>query len=384
MISIDLKRIFHYFVLTFLVVSTLFYLPVPQNMEFRAAIDFGMQIQELFFRYGVFLIFAFSLLFRPVREAKPVYFALFSAYLIVSSLFGFDMAVRRQLLNILVALLFYKVILDHYEARFIKTFGKFAFGLVLANLALSIAQYYGFDPIFSKPAAMGRMDQIGAFMKLKVHLGILAAFLSPAIFNWCPWLLVFTLPLLFFGFSSAAVAAFVASIMLIVVFKYRKWVVLLIAAVIVGGGIFYVLKFDMPTGQFTERFKVWYDALSYAFRGNPFFGLGLGGFAKWEPITAQITVTEKLSWIWAHNEYIQLFFEAGIAGLLFVIFYLVDACKKFREFFRDHEFRSLFSGVLCIAIVSFFHFPFHLGRFAPLCIFMLALFHAKHEDLSNG
>jgi O-antigen ligase len=220
------------------------------------------------------------------------------------------------------------------------------------------------------------------FMRLKVHLGVLSAILGPVIVFMAPAFALALLPLLWYGQSSVAVMALALAFGVWAFLNLpRKWFIAL-SAVLLGLGLCYVIFYDMPGGQFTERFKVWHGTISVALKTNPWIGNGIGSFSKFNFQTLQ-TGHENLSWSWCHNEFVQAFFEFGLIGLGIIGYFFTSQAKRFTRHMRDPTLQILAISCLSILCVSFFHFPFHLARFAHLCIFFFALYMARLDDYAR-
>jgi len=75
------EKAFEYALKIFIVVSTLFYLPAPPNMPGPQQVEFGYLIQELFFRYGIVVLFCLGSMLKPTTSQlsfsyrKPAAFA---------------------------------------------------------------------------------------------------------------------------------------------------------------------------------------------------------------------------------------------------------------------------------------------------------------------
>lgn len=384
-VSINLRKIFQHLVMAFVVVGTFFYVPA-HNLSNDQAIDMGYMAQELFFRYGVFFVFAFSLFMKPVRSAQLGLFAIFSVYAILLGInCGFDIQTRRSLLNLCTAFVFVKSISDYFETDNLKIVGLWILGVILFNSAFCVQQYFKCDPLFqASSASLGFKDSIVGLMKAKVHLGTLVAIVSPFIFNLVPLSVVLAVPLLCVANSSAAIAAFALSIGLLAYFRARKAVFFTSLILIVVASAFYVMRYDMPGGQFQERFKVWNAVYGIALTSHPFVGNGIGSFAKLNLESEQATSSELLTWSWAHNEYVQAFYEFGAIGLAIIFFYVKETFKDFWRFKKDRNLQAIFASLLSVFIISIFHFPFHIGRLAIPCLFTMGLFEARIKDLKNA
>jgi O-antigen ligase len=85
-------------------------------------------------------------------------------------------------------------------------------------------------------------------------------------------------------------------------------------------------------------------------------------------------------WTWAHNEFLQGLYEFGLIGMACVIGYIVNIHKKAQELMNDKAVIALYASFISIIILSCVQFPFHLGRFVPIMLFLMACLHAKLEE----
>lgn len=376
-----IKSLFHYTLIAFLVISTYFFLPTPQA-QMANAVDYAYQIQELFIRYGIILLFAISLLLKPERKFQAKELGFFLLYIIcIGTFMNFDMQMRRSILNIFFGIFFIKLIVEYFDFRYLKAVIWGLFGIVLINVLFCYLQKLNIDPLFRpiSNTVQGFPHPVG-LMRLEAHLGVISAIIAPMLVIISPWLVLFVLPLLWYSTSSAAIGAFIISMGFIL---YRRSKLLFIPAIflLITAGVFYVLKYDMPGGNFDYRFGVWFHAISETLRHSMFYGFGIGSFAKWAPTTDQATNPDKLVWIWAHNEYVQLFFETGIVGLITCVVWLRKETIEFFSVVKNKQHDCLFASFLALGLVSIFHFPFHIGRLAGISLFSISLYKAKHEAL---
>jgi O-antigen ligase len=217
------------------------------------------------------------------------------------------------------------------------------------------------------------------FMRLKVHLGVLAAILGPVIVFLAPAFALALLPLLWYAQSSVAVMALVLAFGVWAFLNMpRKWFVVLGILFIVAG-ISYVVFYDMPGGQFTERFKMWHGTISVALKTNPWIGNGIGSFSRFNFQTPQLG-HDNIQWIWCHNEFVQSFFEFGVIGLGIIGYFLSSQAKRFKKYSKDTAIQICAISCISILCVSCFHFPWHMARFSHLCIFFFALYMARLDD----
>jgi len=319
---------------------------------------------------------------KPERTATLKTFAGFFLYVLgISSFISFDLQQRRAILNIFLGLVFYKMIVEHFDRRYLKVVSLAILAVIAGNILFSIGQIFNVDPLFrhTSDTVVGFPRPVG-LMRLEAHLGTLAAITGPLLMMIHPVLIVTVLPLLFWGSASAAVLAFVVSMGFLLYHQLNKKVFFVLFALLAAAGLFYIVNYDMPGGTFDYRLKIWFKSLQAVLPRSPFYGLGIGSFARWSPQSAQATNDSPLVWIWAHNEYIQLLFELGIVGVFFFWRWFKERFQDLRRCVKDVQFRYAFASFLGLSIVSFFHFPFHLGRLAGISLFSIALVHALALD----
>ena len=336
-------------------------------------------------RYGIFFIFAFSLCLKPLRACNLKWLAALFIYCIfLSVLNGFDIQMRRSMLNLFSGFLFVKIVSDHFQSSSLKKIGYWLLAILILNCAFSAQQYFKVDPLFTTDPNLGPKDSIAGLFKNKVHLGVFISIISPFIFNIFPPLALVPVPLLCASNSSTAIVSFLISIGFLIYFRVRKLFFLIFIAVLAVSASFYVWKYDAPGGQFGERFKIWNAVYSIALTTHPYVGNGIGSFARLNLQSTQKTTDQKLEWVWVHNEYLQAFFEFGAMGLAIIFFYVKDCFAVFIKHYQDNNLKVIFSSLVAVFILSFFHFPFHIARLAIPSLFVMGLFHARLKDLENA
>mgnify|MGYP001476060433 FL=1 len=95
-----------------------------------------------------------------------------------------------------------------------------------------------------------------------------------------------------------------------------------------------------------------------------------------------------LTYLQAHNEYLQVFFETGFVGFFsFVLFgvWLFYRLWKARPW--SYELRGAVCSLACLALISFVSFPFRIGMTAFGGILTLVALHgalnANHHGTSQ-
>lgn len=366
-----MNLIFNNYLKIFIIGCMTFYIPGQQFYE----------PQETFFRYGAMVLFGLCFFIPKRREINNLWLGLILIYACFNTvLFHFQPENRNTLLNLFLGSVVVKEVAERIDLD-LRWLGNLLAVFCAVNVLWIALQIHNFDPIFSSVNSqnMPQVDIVG-FMALKSNLGTLAAFSFPFIWFVSPISSLVCVPLLWYGKNSAAVATVIFSLLFILWHRNRKafWVAL---AVSLGLGALYVFKVDMPSGEFEKRFPVWFAGIKIISASSPWFGAGLGGWAKTGFSTMQSN-GEPQTWTWAHNEFIQLGFELGLIGL--VLFYAYFK-KLFRVIdFDDKGHLKAVSYLIPLVMISMIHFPFHLAKFAGLGCVMIGIIeaHLSEEDIT--
>ena len=306
----------------------------------------------------------------PQRRSFPIpWMGAILAYAILTTVLLFFREPQRNVLNnLFVGLVLIKVLSERVSLNF-KTVGNLLAVFCLINCLWIVLQIYNLDPVYSSamPQNMPQVDRVG-MMGLKANLGVLAALSFPLIFQAGWWKTIVCIPLLWFGRSSTCVLAFSVTALFVLWFTNRPifWAALL---VLIAAGIWYVGFVDMPSGQFSKRLKVWFAGIRILSGSNPSFGNGLGSWPTFKFTTIQENGSPE-TWVWAHNTFLQWLFEMGVIGTIILYGYFRAMASKLRIGILEH--RVALSFMIPVVIVSFFHFPLHIARFAGLICYMFA------------
>jgi len=356
--------IFDVFLRFYLVASTVFYWP---GMSFYMP-------QEAFIQYSAYIWLAISWVVPAKRKISNAFMAALLAYCVLHTFFvSFDVPGRLTLMNLFLGILTIKIIAERLDFGF-KKIGKLFLCLVAFNIGLMALQFVNIDPIFSSMNydKMPQVDIVG-FMGIRFALGLLAAIVLPFIYALSPWYCLALVPLFICSKASTTIGAGAISFLYLAFFRHRKafWVLM---PTVIGACAYYIIFKDLPTGEFDKRLKIWWAGIA-VLKTHPYFGYGLG---HWN-VTKFVTIQENgqpQQWAWAHNEFIQFLFEQGIAGALFLYAYFKDMFRNFKLNYNGHIISAC---LLSLFICSFFHFPFHVGRFAGIGIYILALAQAHRS-----
>ena len=152
--------------------------------------------------------------------------------------------------------------------------------------------------------------------------------------------------------------------MFLTYFKNRKtfWTLLVI---LICGAVGYA--FHDGSEGLMKRLNVWGAGVS-VLRGKPWFGFGLGNWQSIQFVGIQQNGQPEV-WTWAHNEFFQYIFEQGLVGAVLLYAYLKSIIKDFQ--FNKNSV-VVYSSLISLFTISFWHFPFHLGRLAGISLLILA------------
>lgn len=388
-----MTKLFNYSLKIFLFLCTVFYVAVRKPMTADEAITFNYMTQQLFFRYGIFVLFCLSMMIRPKRIIRFYSLPCFFVFaVLIACFYEFGTQTRHHLMNLFTGLLFYKLVFENFNFGKIKQFAFWIGCVLLLNMFICSFQAFGQPMIFQaiNPVLASPQDSIVGLMRQKVQLGVLCSMVGPFILAFSPFFAILFVPFLYWSKSSAALMAFLISSLVWVYLRFWKkgtdlfkFCSLVVLAALSSMAVIYVLQYDMPTGQFSERFQLWRFSLDIALKSSPIIGLGIGSFSRMNFSREQVGIKEPLVWNEAHNEFLQTFFEFGAIGLFIVLAFILARHKEFIKFRGDQVIQALYATCLSICLVSFFHFPFHLARFAHFGIFFFAILHARAYDLKK-
>jgi len=308
-----------------------------------------------------------------------IYLGFVFLYALVNTIFfHFNPENRMILLNMFLGFVLIKELMERIDLDF-KMIGNFLALFCAFNTIWIGLQLNNIDPVFSSisPENMPQVDIVG-FMGLKSNLGTLAALSFPFIFTASPLASIIVIPLLWYGKSSAAIASVALTLFFMLWFMNKKlfWLSIFSAGI---AGVFYVLRVDMPSGEFEKRFPIWFAGIKMLSGSSPWFGTGLGNWALTKFTTMQ-TNGQPQTWVWAHNTFIQYLYELGLFGLITLIAYFKNMFSKICFLSKKHV--QAVSILIPLVLTSLIHFPFHIARFAGLCCFMIAAIEALISEES--
>lgn len=332
--------------------------------------------QEQFFQIGTMALFGLSMWIPAKRKISNLWLFLMFSYCIFHTVFfNYDDTSRYTLLNVFFGMVLLKITAERISLN-LKMFGYLILGFCAWNIIWMALQLKNIDPVFSSvhPENTSAIDIVG-LLGARFCLGILGALALPFVYSYKKWCALCLLPLLYYSKSSSCVIAFFVSLMIIVWYWHKSifWPLFIISMAIAS---FYVFRIDMPSGEFGKRLSVWCAGINIL-KNKMWLGYGIGKWKDMHFVGIQGNGQPE-EWAWAHNEYMQLWFEQGVVGVCLLFLYLKNV---FKSFCADRDGAVIFSAFVGLLIVSFFHFPFHLAKFASLGILILALIEAKKSEV---
>ena len=135
MVTFNLKELFSILVAVFVVIGTIFYIPVSPEYSTQYQLQFGYLSQELFFRYGALFLILFGSLLSTERRVKLYSMVGVVVSFMIFGLFqGFDLHIRRSILNLGLGVMLVHTIANKSDNSILKSVGIAFLVVVLINL----------------------------------------------------------------------------------------------------------------------------------------------------------------------------------------------------------------------------------------------------------
>ena len=337
--------------------------------------------------------------------------------LILFAVHGADVG-SSQVLSIFLTGILFACSRSFFSTRDFSKYSKAISWLAVLSILFMIMQVFGVDPISVKQNSYGivepnqTVNELNGIMHLPAFNGMFLTIAASLIvfYSWIGLLLV--VPVIFTK-CSAAILAFSLLIIFYAYHKARKLIIpfILLASVLFVGYLSYDKKHDSLT--FMSRFENWHLMIRKTLEMP--LGYGPDSFSKfhkhknflfssdedYNPIL-RVKISEneqkllyysadmgkkiqrfkgripKLlpSWTEAHNEYIELFFQYGIFGVLIFLGFSKEIYDRFVLSDKDKTILSLLACLLVYSALSVTQFPFHLARISGIIGIILGAYWA--------
>ena len=359
--------------------------------------------QTQFFELGTTILFAVILL-------ENIYLSLFIVWSVyLYAYYGFPSIGGNYVINIFFAAILYQIAYKIFNEENVHLFFKTVIGICFLNAVWIFLQYLNIDPIFQRNGVY-TVDKVG-LMGIKAFMGIFFALSIPFMARYNVYLSgLFFIPI-FISECSVAMVAGATVFLFHVWFQSKKAFCWLLAVFAVLCSLYIVN--DSKADMFRDRFSVWKISLRDAFK-HPLTGWGLDSFyhagsfkpfyymknnltkesqsvslkaldvyretGSFPPMDGFIKTGDTLDqWEHPHNEFISLFYEFGIIGIIILGFLLADILRRFYPTRNAIAFMGFFIGIL---ICSVGQYPFHVVRIAYLAVIVLGIYY-KLTDLDK-
>lgn len=370
--------------------------------------------KEEIFQLGATILFSVIILENVYLSAFLIWSAFLYAY------FNFPSIGGNYVINIFWGCLIYQMVYmvvnkENYE----KVFDAILW-FCAANLILIFLQLNNFDTFYTQKLNNGISNaQPVGFMGIKAHMGILFALALPLMARKNTWVaLVFFVPIYISECSVAMVggiAAFLFHLYENEFYMTRKKFLAFLLVFSVAGGLY--VWHDSKARMMTNRLNVWKLALKDALV-HPLTGWGLDSFRnvgefkpflyfsnnvtneatkfaydkennKWIPtkgfqvpyrFEGEKQIPNVSPWDNPHNEYVGLFYEFGLFGLLLLIAFFKNIRRRY---FSTGACSAACGFFIALLIVSTGQFPFHVARLAYLIVIMLAIYYKITDEVKN-
>lgn len=380
-------------------------------IQYYALPEFG-QMASRVSQQQVFQVVSLSLF--SIFLLNNVWMSLFMLWtLFLYAYFGFPNPVGVVLLTITSGCIIYEAVYRVVNRENIRLIVNAFIVFAIINLAYMAMQGLGWELLFSEQSEMGVYQrQMIGFFNLKAIMGMFFAMVMPFVAFRYPITAIGLLVPLYLSECSSAMVAGIVVYLHQIWYLSKKWFFILLAILTIGG-IAYSIR-DSHTGMFTDRFNMWKTVLRDAVK-KPVMGWGPDSFRSITPDkqfmywknnrtleTSQIDVRDTIEysqtkqyslekygkflktgdslnpWDNPHNEYIQLFYEFGIIGVVLLGFLSFDIFKRFD--INNVELLPVFGFFIGLAIMSIGQFPLHLARVGVYVPIFLACYYKLSDD----
>jgi hypothetical protein len=384
-------------------------LPIQYYASSEFASQAGRVSQQQIFQVVTLGLFA-------IYMVNNVYLASFLGLCLAQyAMYGFPVPIGVYVLTLLSCVILYEVTYRIVNRDNIHYVFNAMLWLGAINLLYMMMQGLGLELLFAEQSSKGTyQSQMIGFMCLKSTMGIFFAMMMPFLAYKHPRLALTLLIPIYLSESSIALAGGIAAYLWQIWHVSKRSFTILLVILTLGGAAY--AYNDSHTGMFTDRVNMWRTSLRDAVK-KPIIGWGADSFRCIQPDkqfmywkntrtldTQRVDVRDTVEyqhtgkydlakyssfmkegdtldpWDNPHNEYVQLFYEFGIAGVILLGLLIYDMRNKFKSVHLPYFpwmipltgfFIAL--GIICIA-----QFPLHLtkvGMFVPIflaCFYKLS------------
>lgn len=361
--------------------------------------------QEQFFQLGATVLFCVAML-------ENIYLAVFCLWSVfLYALFQFPDVGGNYVLNIFFGCVLYQisyVLFDEEKAHF---FFKSLLWLAALNVVYIAFQFFKIDFIF-KSATFDEQnfDPVG-FMGLKAFMGMFFALCIPLAAQYNRLASYLCLVPVYISESSAAVCGAAVAILWDLWNTSKRLFCAGLVVCLLGCAAF-IWK-DSGANMITDRISVWKACLNDAVK-HPIIGQGLDSFRNtseskpylyfmrnkdngclrlvYDKPTKRFIIPPNLftkeekekndkgisvvnPWDHPHNEYVSVFYEFGVLGLVLLVMLGLDVRRRYKVCHYSTNLLPFIGFFLVILVTSLTQFPLHVARIGYLVPIMLGIYY---------
>ena len=405
----------------------LFIITLPALFIHKYVYNFRIN-QTLIINLLIFVIFTFYIL-NTIKEEKikcsrnflNLYILLFILFAAISIILNNSLLIsQRDFLVFLSYFLIYFLVRNNIKTKETLKFSLKLFFITVSLMSLYlIIQYYGFDPFLSDisrlTSTLGNRNYVSGYLALVFPVTLSLFLIESKKRNKILYIavLLITYTAIIICHTRAIWIALFFSLILfiyllsrykitIILRDNKRWLIILLSLFLlitltystdnplnrssITAAERAVSTFDMRGSSLRARLLIWNSTIDMI-KDKPLFGSGLGTFPL-HYLNYQADFLQNnpdyLQFLGkaaeAHNEYLQIWAEMGIIGLLsflliIIIFYRtnLDSIKKIKTIEGKIIIIGLISGVTVTLVHSIFSFPFHIPAVAAAFWFIVGL-----------
>jgi len=299
----------------------------------------------IFFRTGVIILYAASLLDTPKRImpafANKITLGLLGLALMNIFIHTFAPQVLANTMNLFLAVIAFYIVYNHYDDK--KDLSKFIILAGIINFFLFLSQVCGFDPVFNQdPLYNLGGGFLGNHARLGTYFALITAFMPV-------WLL--PISIIVMALTKQYIILIPIFLILFLKSKLKYRIILTLMSLVLSAILWKHIFLSLVITRFTE---VWKPALIQFFY-CPFVGWGLGN-----------KVIPNLDAIF--NDYLQFIIGVGILGLVWLgyAFYLIR---------KNISFNKFTIPLIALLLVMLVEYPIEIARlwYLIIAVFVMAL-----------
>lgn len=299
----------------------------------------------------------------------------------------YNLALFLPMLHILSIVLFCFSANNTWSRSFIERLMKAIAISASVLVAYGLCQAVGFDPIFKDLDASKKTHEVVGLIGNPSHFGIYLAVILPIFWairtshSYLTQLGIWSL-LIILLFRNASVSGILSATLASIVwwlYHNKKAAIGIGSLLVLAITLLYFndvadaasIRMIMTD---SGRLATW-EALSKLIGKSPLFGLGPGALS----FISQSFTGPLTGWRHAHNEFLQLTIEQGLAGLAILGWFLYDLAQRVLKLEAEPLVPALASVITAFLFSSFLSYPAHLWMIGSVGLFAICAINVLSE-----